>query len=242
VRGSSFDACVGENGVGGVMRAWAGIGSAAADHLRGAVGRGSDVAPSGSRRNAVLGNGDRGDRCDDTGDGVDRLVVLAGGDRQREGSAELVLPPAVVGSDRGAPGRERRGGDRRCDETCDDAQLRDRRCDSKLNAVRGSTTCEGRSHPSHAPVEYARIVHQVADRSPGRSGDIAAPMYVGGEEGAKPRKLARRIGASLRIGTGVYSAAVTRAGWVSGAALDGPPRKRSSSHPKTSAMVPQTSS
>jgi hypothetical protein len=101
--------------------------------------------------------------------------------------------------------------------------------------------CEGRSHPSHAPVEYTWSVHQVADRSPRRTGDIAAPMYVAGEERAKPRELARRIGASLRVGTGVYSATATRAGSVSGASLAGVPRKRSSSHPKTSAMVPQTS-
>ena len=240
MRGASFDARVGENGVGRVVRAWAGIGPVGTDHLRGAVGRGSDVAPSGSGRHAVRGNDDPGDRFDDTGDGVDRLVVLAEGDRQREGSAELVFPPTIVQNDRGAAGRERGGGDCRCDETCDDAQLRDRRRDPKLDAVRGPAACEGRSHPSHAAVEYASI-QQVAYRSPGRSGDIAAPVYVGGEERAKPRKLVRRIRASLRVGTGAYPAAATCVGLVSDA-VDGAPRKRSSSHPKTSAMVAQTSS
>ncbi len=169
-------------------------------------------------------------------------MVFAQSYRKREWSAELVLPPKFVRDNRCACDLEYCRGNRGCDKTRNEAQLSNRCGDPKLNAVRGSPTREGRSHRSDALVQYTGIIREVVHRPPGRSGDITATMDVGGEEGTERRKLAGYISASLRVRRGVYSAAAMRAGGASGAGVDGPPTKRSSSAPKTSAMVVQMSS
>ena len=130
----------------------------------------------------------------------------------------------------------------RREQACDETEVGDRCGDFDVDLLDGATPREGGPHSVDALVQPFRLVEELAQRSPWRSRGVVDVMYVDSEEGTQRSELTGQGSASSLVRLGAYP---TTTGPETAALMTGlarPRTNRSSSAPKTRAIVVQMSS